>query len=281
MVIIPNLAIAGYRSFGREPQYFDQFAKINLFIGQNNAGKSNVLRFLSEVYPQVPDALKNNIYSKKHLPFDALDQHFSDNPPVLLGIGERVDKDELPSDHWLVAELDKRTVYLPQKYQNVSVDSLILKVMEEKARIDNTALCWTLINLPPLPSEKRGFEESWLKAIKVLTDGELSALWEILTKAGGGSRQHSWEPDTIAKMQSSPVQIKAQLIPAIRRIGAKGSSSDDFDGTGIIDRLAKLQNPDVHNQHDREQFNEITDFLRDVVDRPDAVLEIPYERDTI
>ena len=70
-IIIPNLAIAGYRSFGREPQYFDQFAKINLFIGQNNAGKSNVLRFLSEVYPQVADALKNNIYSKKHLPLDA------------------------------------------------------------------------------------------------------------------------------------------------------------------------------------------------------------------
>ncbi|MCI5142487.1 MAG: ATP-binding protein, partial [Candidatus Electrothrix sp. ATG1] len=281
MVIIPNLAIAGYRSFGREPQYFERFAKINLFIGQNNAGKSNVLRFLSEIYPQVPEVLKGNTYPKKKLSFDVLDQHFPDTPPVLLGIGERVDRDELPSDHRLVAKKDNRTVYLPGKYQYVSIDSLILKVMEEKARIDNKALCWTLINLPPLPSEKRRFEESWLNAIKILSDNELSALWTALTKAGGGSRQHSWEPETIARMQLSPVQIKAQLIPAIRRIGERGSSSDEFDGTGIIDRLAKLQNPDVHNQQERELFNEITDFLRDVVDRPDAVLEIPYERDTI
>ncbi len=78
-----------------------------------------------------------------------------------------------------------------------------------------------------------------------------------------------------------PVPIKAKLIPAIRRIGEKGSSADTFDGTGIIDRLARLQNPDVHSQYERERFNEITNFLRDVVDRPDAVLEIPYERDTI
>jgi len=42
-VIIPNIALAGYRSFGKEPQYFDQFAKINLFIGQNNAGQTHDL----------------------------------------------------------------------------------------------------------------------------------------------------------------------------------------------------------------------------------------------
>ena len=112
---------------------------------------------------------------------------------------------------------------------------------------------------------------------------ELSHYGMILTKAMVvGSRQHSWEPDTIANVCSHlPFRSKHSSSRPFRRIGAKGSSSDDFDGTGIIDRLAKLQNPDVHNQHDREQFNEITDFLRDVVDRPDAVLEIPYERDTI
>jgi AAA15 family ATPase/GTPase len=44
-ILIPNLAIAGYRSFGRQPQYFERFAKVNIFIVQNNAGKSNVLRF--------------------------------------------------------------------------------------------------------------------------------------------------------------------------------------------------------------------------------------------
>jgi len=48
-VITPNLALAGYRSFGKVPQYFDRFAKINLLIGRNDAETSNVLRFLDEL----------------------------------------------------------------------------------------------------------------------------------------------------------------------------------------------------------------------------------------
>ena len=95
------------------------------------------------------------------------------------------------------------------------------------------------------------------------------------------NKRDALECEIIKKNLLYPVQIKTQLIPAIRRIGDKGSSADTFDGTGIIDRLARLQNPDVHSQHERERFKEITNFLRDVVDRPDAVLEIPYERDTI
>ncbi len=71
------------------------------------------------------------------------------------------------------------------------------------------------------------------------------------------------------------------MIPAIRKIGVKGSTSETFDGTGIIERVAKLQNPDVHSQNNRQGFNAITDFLRDVIDRPDATIEVPYERDTI
>jgi hypothetical protein len=82
-------------------------------------------------------------------------------------------------------------------------------------------------------------------------------------------------------MPATPEAIKSQMIPAIRQIGSKGSISDAFDGTGIIERVAKLQNPDVHNQTCRHRFNAIRDFLRDVVDRPEATIEVPYERDTI
>ncbi len=37
---IKNLAIGGYRSFGKDIQYFENFEKVNLFIGRNNSGKS-------------------------------------------------------------------------------------------------------------------------------------------------------------------------------------------------------------------------------------------------
>jgi AAA15 family ATPase/GTPase len=46
---LTSLAIGGYRSFG-DVQRFEKLAQVNLFIGQNNCGKSNVLRFVHEVY---------------------------------------------------------------------------------------------------------------------------------------------------------------------------------------------------------------------------------------
>ena len=50
-ILIEGFALGGYRSFGNNIQRFNHFNKINLFIGQNNSGKSNVLRFLNDVFP--------------------------------------------------------------------------------------------------------------------------------------------------------------------------------------------------------------------------------------
>lgn len=266
-ILIPNLAIAGYRSFGRKPQYFEHFAKINIFIGQNNAGKSNVLRFLHEVYTQASD--------RKALELETLARHLPDRPPMLLGIGEPVDATDpsrpvLPNTHRLVvgfAEDRERSV----------ASSLFGKLLFEKARIDQTSLCWTLLTLP----DRKDKEGSWLKAAKTLQDREIEQAWRMLTGMRGGDRLHSWEPEIVQRMPAAIPTIRSQLIPAIRQIGVKGSSSESFDGTGIIERLAKLQNPDVHNQDSRQGFNAIQNFLREVIDRPNASIEVPYERDTI
>lgn len=266
-ILLPNLAIAGYRSFGKKPQYFERFAKINIFIGQNNAGKSNVLRFLHEIYPQLAE--RNNFK------LDALAKHLPDHPPILLGIGEAIDatdpkRPKLADTHRLVAGYEN-------SHQRAVAASVFGKLLFEKARIDQTSLCWTLLTLP----DRKDQQESWSRAAKVLDDRELQQVWRMLTGLGGGDRTHSWEPQVVQRMPATAVAVKTQLIPAIRQIGIKGSTSEAFDGTGIIERVAKLQNPDVHNQLSRARFNAIRDFLRDVVDRPEASIEVPYDRDTI
>jgi hypothetical protein len=266
-ILIPNLAIAGYRSFGKQPQYFEQFAKVNIFIGQNNAGKSNVLRFLHEVYSQVSTG--------QPLKLGPLARHLPDQPPMLLGIGEDFDRTDpmrpkLYGDHRLVAGKQNES-------QNTFSATVFGKLFSEKSRIDQTKLCWTLLTLP----DRVDREESWSVAAKSLQDHEMQQAWAMLTGMGGGDRKHSWEPQVLQRMPASLAAVNTQLIPAIRQIGIKGSTSDAFDGTGIIERVAKLQNPDVHNQTSRQRFNSIRDFLRDVIDRPEASIEVPYERDTI
>ncbi len=71
------------------------------------------------------------------------------------------------------------------------------------------------------------------------------------------------------------------MIPAIRQVGKHGSTSEEFSGEGIIERLAKLQNPDVLNQKDKKKFDGINAFLRNVLDNEKATIEVPHARDTI
>ena len=236
-IILPNLAIAGYRSFGKQPQYFEKFAKVNIFIGQNNAGKSNVLRFLHEVYSQASE--------KSGPTLDPLVKHFPNQPPTLLGIGEEIDRTDptrpkLPDDHRLIVGMQSGPI------KNKAAFTLG-KVFAEKSKIDQTTLSWTLSTI----SRRVDEQNSWTKAIKALEDHELQQLWSTMTNQQRGDRVAHWEPEVIRRLPAPPIAIKTQLIPAIRQIGTKGSTSDGFDGTGIIERVAKIQNPDVHNQANR------------------------------
>ena len=54
-MFIDGIGISGYRSFGQEVQRIGPFKKINLIIGQNNSGKSNILRFLKDHYRSIAD----------------------------------------------------------------------------------------------------------------------------------------------------------------------------------------------------------------------------------
>lgn len=281
-IIIPNLALAGYRSFSKELQYFDQFTKINLFIGKNNAGKSNVLRFLSDIYHKASLILKNNEQRDRTIPFSDLDRYLPGTPDFMLGIGERIDTNELPLSHRLNIPIFNIEGMEKQDF----VSKSCFNILKEKAKTENTTpICWTIFD-----SKYVTGKDKWSDAVRNINYRDNVKLFELVRSVYRSYRdpkREELESEIIKKILLYPVPIKAKLIPAIRRIGEKdssadaGSSADTFDGTGIIDRLARLQNPDVHSQNKRERFNEITNFFRDVVDRPDAVLEIPYERDTI
>ena len=258
-VKIKNLAITGYRSFGKDPQYFDSFKKVNLFIGRNNAGKSNIIRFLNEIVSKMAGG--------KVPPLNDLAYHLPIRPPMLIGSGEHVS----------VTGWHRLTEGMINDYHRTTASHLIYRILNEKRRIDGKGLCWSFAALPG----QQPLLDSWTQAIKVLSDSDLSTLYGILTNYTGGDRSEHWEAEILKRLQTQIPTTNVAVIPANRQIGAKGSTSDGFDGTGIIERLARLQNPDVHNQADRKRFSDITEFLQKVIDNPDATIEIPFERDTI
>ena len=79
-MLIEGFGIAGYRSFGPELQKISPCAKVNLLVGQNNSGKSNVLLFLKSHFKKAVEA----ITSHTSLSLDPLDRHISSQNAALV-----------------------------------------------------------------------------------------------------------------------------------------------------------------------------------------------------
>lgn len=264
-VLIKNLAIAGFRSFGAEVQYMEKFAKVNLFIGRNNSGKSNVLRLIHQVYPKTR--------ALSAIAMDPLDSHLNGRPEIKIGVGISVDD----NDASLVSE-GFHAIEGIEKHGRLEARKLIAKIYSEKQRLDGTAIPWNFIH----PMQREDNSENFTNAFKVLSNEEVVRLWRMLTRyVSGGSRADDWVPGVKRQLQPLFKDIQCILIPAIRQVGVKGSVADGFDGKGIIERLAKLQNPGPHDQADRKRFHAIRDFLRIVLDDSSVEIEVPYERDTL
>jgi len=262
---INNIAIGGYRSFG-EVQYFSNFSKINLFIGRNNSGKSNVLKFINEVYSKI----SNN---SKDLSIQAIDRHLPSHYPMLIGQGYLPSFNSQNNDYRNDSDLVNNRI--SQSEYSTKIINKLLKSISEKY-IDN--FCWSFSTLPDLNIQNG----QWQEAISTLDYRETEYLWSQLSNRSGGDRRQSWEPFLLSSLPNKIKGSPSHFIPAIRQVGEKGSTSNNgYDGAGIIEKLAQLQNPDVHNQKLRFRFSEINSFVQSVLDRPEARIEIPYERDTI
>lgn len=117
---------------------------------------------------------------------------------------------------------------------------------------------------------------------KLLSSSEWHDLWTSLTNQTGGSLDGSWIPQAINSLSYFPDSTpKVEVIPAIRKIGASGTQAEDFSGEGIIERLAKIQNPPLEMQGDKLKFTAINNFLTDVLENLSASIEIPHARDMI
>lgn len=75
---IDGFGITHYRSFGDVPQRIGPLARVNFIVGQNNSGKSNVLRFLADHYRRLAEPIRSGKASSEAL-FSDLDQHISGN----------------------------------------------------------------------------------------------------------------------------------------------------------------------------------------------------------
>ena len=272
-MFIEGFGIAGYTSFGSTVQRLGPFRKINLFIGQNNSGKSNLLLFLKHHYEQLITSISGS-GGTIQLKFGPLEFNQSVTPPqidFLIGLDRKGDK-----YHDLLERLKPNITHHSVPIKNVEA------VLGSKTLTQGTDLSWFPYWTRGGRPELRGTIAEELYKEKVLQDHEWGQLWTAITTTTGGAIQQHWIPETLKRL--SPVVLgspQVVLIPAIRKVDPTGSDESDYSGLGLVSKLSKLQHPPYNNQDLRERFNQITEFVRSVVGDPKITLEVPDTKDTI
>jgi ABC-type oligopeptide transport system ATPase subunit len=74
-----GFGIANYRSFSAEGAWMPDLSRINIFIGKNNAGKSNILKFLRDLSASMR-GIKNNGFDAPEL------KHWSEGDPPAIDL---------------------------------------------------------------------------------------------------------------------------------------------------------------------------------------------------
>lgn len=267
-----GFGFSGYRSFGDQFVKIAPLKKINLVIGQNNSGKSNILTFFNKHLHSIFETIKETYGAK--LNFANLDIHISSSS-VKPKFGFFIDIKS--------PEFEDR---LRQRFNNdidIRNKESLITLLSDSEFFDENGFSWFIYEAPSL-SSKYEFSPNIETLKNKLKPVQWEILWRQLTRCTGGDLYSHWIPETIKSLPNMfipSVIPQVVLIPAIRKIGDPGTSPDDYSGLGIIERLAELQNPSLENQKLKVKFNDINTFLRNVLENKSATIEIPHDRKMI
>ena len=281
-MFIDGIGISNYRSFGSDLQKIGPFNKINLFIGQNNSGKSSILLYLRHHYKNALDVARSE---RGNLKMEPLERH----------LGEKTGRVKLSFALKFGGNLYKTILQRrSEKLDNANDYQFIDEILHSETLSQKTELAWVVYEGQWGGSLSIFEQENLINSLWAETGGDSSywhrheqkwnILWSKLTGQKGGGLKPHWIPETLKVLSSISVEAPdINLIPAIRRVGKAGSQVTDGDlsGEGIIERLARLQHPDREEQHLKIHFQEINEFLREVVGNSSAELEIPNSRSEI
>lgn len=232
---LTHVGVSQYRSIGTEPVMIDLSKKITVLVGQNDCGKSNVLRGLS-------------LFSKLHrgegaMNLDEVDFHQrkSDKRPELRFIA-------VPDESDNPAITRHRTVTLDLTHGNSK-------------------------------------EAAW-QEIEELTYREYEPIMEAMFGSHWNGRPS--DDKVLASKRRSGGQLvhtvlpqfpEFLIIPQFRRI--ENSDSYNFQGKGIIKLLAQWQHPDIGQDRLEAKFQQIQKLLQELLERPDATIEVPHSHKEI
>ena len=248
---ITGFGIANYRSFRGEGNFVRNIGKVNVFIGKNNSGKSNILRFL-QFLPSAPGLQ----YPGQPTRVTELDRNRNAAEQILVGI--EVDLETKADGVWALVDAKKPA---PR-----TIEVWMVPPASQAAKANP---------LEPYTSQ-------WLQRFH-------NSLTKMHYN-GSVSRQQLLKDTLAAVTQTATNELRQRVskliyVPAIREIrteeGGDTKGIIDLSGRNLIKRLRVMQHPAVGKESEQELFHRIEDLIRDLLGIDELEMEIPAEPDDI
>lgn len=241
-----GFGIKNFRSFDSEGIFLDNIKKINIIIGKNNCGKSNVLRFLQ--------ILHSNLKNLNEFPNDITNQHRRNGKSTVLSINIKGENfHQLQNTHNQTGKFNYKE--FSENYHSFDFD-LNFQNFELPSTIND--LDWKDL----VPFQKQ------------YTRNDKSVLIELIKKI--------WKP--IIEENIKHLFKDLIYIPHLRVIKEGhlfGDSNSSINGSNIISKMFEMQNPQIGEEKSRDKFNLIQTFVSDLINKPELTIEIPHNKKEI
>lgn len=279
-MLIDGIALGNYRSFGSEVQFIGPFEKVNIIIGQNNVGKSNIILFIKEHYRILLRKTsihnrENIINNKDMIRLSTIDKNLKlSDKPLIFGFGYNISENNINN------YIDR---FGDNIHNDINIKSLFIDILKSEAFYYNKDVIWSLNTVDNQTITSLSRINSIIQNDQFTKRrNDWYKLWSVLTKQRDGDLTRHWIPQSITSMTPMKDEnITIIFIPAIRRVTKTNESKYDYSGLGVIDVLAKYQNPSIEQHSYRDDFKKINEFLQELTGNYNALLEVPYERDEI
>lgn len=269
-----GFGIRGFRSFGGDRiERIGPLAKVNLVVGQNNVGKSNVLHFMHSCMPLIKTNQNRGIADffpgKLDTPngwSETDDREFSLainlTPNVIEKFSLGGDAQDLlqPLLTDAYSRGQKGVVWLDFKF-----------VAREVNRVD---FVWDLSQFVEAIKQLGGPEDWWREKLSSISTVMNHNSGQMLDNYKG--ILNKWAP-----WELIPTVL---LVDAVREVKAVSETlaTNRINGSGFVSILAKLQNPEHETlEADTAKFRGLQVFVRSVLEDHSAEIQIPSTGVTI
>lgn len=270
MIPISGVGIGGYRSLPTEPlTYLTPLSSVNFIAGQNNAGKSNILRFIHGVLASGEGLDDATIVGDWDRPMGSPSEH-----RFRLAIKSDAALFETNTSVSKLSESDRAFIFSQ------------LRSTAEMSVEGDEGVWWEYSSATLASARNWALDDAFVAAIVQGASDELVQL--SIRFARNVLGQFSSNRSDVARLLSAAAPRLGEVLPPARTVIAfRQVTQDESDhlqtlsGANLVRKLRALQSPTLADRADRMKFESITQFARSVLEDDSVVIDIPHDLSAI